>query len=64
MLLVEITKKLETYSRSVYADKWENKEVLELRKELDEVFGDEEPLLTELDLYIENRKWELSFEKD
>ena len=61
---VEITKKLETYSRSVYADKWENKEVLELRKELDEVFGDEEPLLTELDLYIENRKWELSFEKD
>ena len=61
---VEITKKLETYSRSVYAYKWENKEVLELRKELDEVFGDEEPLLTELDLYIENRKWELSFEKD
>lgn len=61
---VEITKKLEAYSRSVYADKWENQEVLELRKELDEVFGDEEPLLTELDLYIENRKWELSFEKD
>jgi len=61
---IEITKKLETYAKYVYDDKWNLQQVLELRKELDEAFGDEEPLLTELDLYIENREWELDFEKN
>lgn len=61
---MEITIKLESYARTVYSDKWNTQEALELRKELDEEFGDEEPLLTELDLYIQNREWELSFEKD
>jgi hypothetical protein len=35
-----------------------------LREQLDEAFGDEEPLLTELDLFIENREWELELEKN
>lgn len=61
---LEITNKLEAYARYVYDDKWNLQEVLELRKELDDAFGDEEPLLSELDLYIENREWELDFEKN
>lgn len=61
---MEITKKLESYARDVYQDKWNTQEALNLRTELNEEFGDEEPLLTELDLYIQNREWELSFEED
>jgi len=61
---LEITNKLETYAKYVYDDKWNLQEVLALRKELDDAFGDEEPLLSELDLYIENREWELDFEKN
>lgn len=61
---MDITKKLESYARYVYDDKWNDPEVLKLRKELDESFCGEEPLLDELDLYIQNREWELSFEKN
>ncbi|ENX12334.1 hypothetical protein F895_03264 [Acinetobacter sp. CIP 64.2] len=61
---LEITNKLETYAKYVYDDKWNLQEALALRIELDEAFGDEEPLLSELDLYIENREWELEFEKN
>ncbi|HKM38603.1 MAG TPA: AAA family ATPase [Thiopseudomonas sp.] len=62
--LEENTKNLEEYAQLVYADKWNTESALKLRKKLDEIFGNEEPKLTELDLYIENREWELSLEED
>jgi hypothetical protein len=61
---IEITKKLKAYERLVYSDNWKSQEALVLREQLDEAFGDEEPLLTELDLFIENREWELELEKN
>lgn len=62
--LEENTQKLEKYAQLVYEDNWQTEAALKLRKELDNIFGNEEPKLTELDLYIENRKWELSLEED
>lgn len=61
---IEITKKLKAYERLVYSDNWKLQEALVLREQLDEAFGDEEPLLTQLDLFIENREWELELEKN
>jgi len=55
---------LAEYKNFVYSDKWECQQAQELRKRLDQQFGDEEPDLTELDLYIENRIWEIELEKD
>lgn len=62
--LQENTKKLEEYAQLVYADQWPTERALQLRQELDEIFAHEEPKLTELDLYIENRQWEQSLEED
>ncbi len=31
---------------------------------MDEIYADEEPALTEAELYIENKSWELSLEKN
>ena len=59
-----ITIKLNRYLDFVYDDKWELEEALHLREELDTIFGGEEPVLTEADLYIENRKWEIKNEED
>ncbi|MFV5348941.1 AAA family ATPase [Acinetobacter soli] len=61
---LKITKELRTYERMVYDDKWNEQEALELRKQLNEAFGNEEPLLTQLDLYIDNRRWELGIEEN
>jgi len=58
-----ITIKLNKYLDLVYSEQWENDEALKLRKELDNIFGGEEPVLTEADLYIENRKWEMEIEE-
>lgn len=58
------TKKLEEYVRLVYSDQWESARAVRLREELDAIFAGSEPKLLELDLYIENRAWELSLEKD
>lgn len=58
------TQDLEEYAQLVYADKWTSDRAVELRQMLDEVFGNEEPKLTELDLHIENREWEQSLEED
>ena len=55
---------LAKYKDFVYNDNWEYPEAKELRKKLNQQFGDEEPDLTELDLYIENRIWEIGLEKD
>jgi len=57
-----VTIKLNEYLDLVYNDKWD--EALALREELDNIFGGEEPVLTEADLYIENRKWEMEIEED
>ncbi|MGB3919331.1 MAG: AAA family ATPase [Thiothrix litoralis] len=62
----ENTKLLNDYLDMVYADRWveDPNVVSEARSELDAIFVGEEPALTEADLYIENRKWELELEKD
>jgi predicted ATP-binding protein involved in virulence len=60
----EITKLLKKYENFVYADKWGEQEAKQIRQELDCAFEGEEPKLTELDLHIENRKWELDCEED
>ncbi len=61
------TNNLKNYRDYVYNDKWVNgwsDEMLRLKSELHKHFGSEDPELTELDLYLENREWELSLEKD
>nr|WP_320135550.1 AAA family ATPase [uncultured Amphritea sp.] len=60
----ENTQLIKDYEKLVYADKWSTQDAKDKRKKLDEVFAGEEPKLTELDLYIENRQWELDLEKD
>lgn len=53
------TRELEEYKTLVYADKWDSDQASLLRDRLNERYKGEEPELKELDLYIENRKWEL-----
>jgi len=60
----KVTKMLNSYLDLVYENKWEDEKAKYLRKKLNETFGDEEPMLSEADLYIENKIWELKFEKD
>ena len=60
----ENTKLLLDYEQLVYADKWPETEALQKRTQLNNIFMGSEPKLTELDLYIENRQWEMDFEKD
>ncbi len=56
------TKLLNDYLDLVYADKWDNAKVM--REQLDAIYQGNEPALTEADLYIENRQWELDIEKN
>jgi hypothetical protein len=61
------TNNLKDYRDYVYSDKWVNgwsDEMLRLKSELHHHFGGEDPELTELDLYLENREWELNLEKN
>lgn len=60
----ENTLMLAEYRRLVYKDEWNSEKALELRKQLDVIFQNEEPELTALDLYIDNRKWEMSLEEN
>ena len=60
----ENTQLLKAYEQLVYADKWDTQDAIDMRTKLDEIFAGEEPKLVELDLYIENRSWELDLEKD
>ncbi len=55
----ENTKMLVEYSTLVGEDKWDTDRAREVRKRLDAIYKNEEPLLDELDMIIENRKWEL-----
>lgn len=57
------TQLLKEYEQFVYADNWNTEEALGIRFKLDEIFAGQEPKLSELDLYIENRQWELEIEK-
>lgn len=56
------TKLLNEYLDLVYADKWT--EAKTQREQLDVIYQGNEPALTEADLYIENRQWELDIEKN
>jgi predicted ATP-binding protein involved in virulence len=55
---------LNDYLQLVYGDQWDSPEARKIRHKLDEIYRGEEPALTEADLYIENRKWELVDEAD
>lgn len=55
---------LTEYLKLVYQDHWDSDDAIEKRIKLDEIYQGEEPALTEADLYIENRKWELADEAD
>jgi predicted ATP-binding protein involved in virulence len=55
---------LNEYLSMVYQDQWDSREAKNKRRKLDEIYQGEEPALTEADLYIENRKWELADETD
>jgi predicted ATP-binding protein involved in virulence len=56
------TQLLNEYLDLVYKDKWN--EAKEQRRKLDEIYQGNEPALTEADLYIENRQWELEVEEN
>jgi predicted ATP-binding protein involved in virulence len=54
-------KKLNKYAELVCADQWDSDEAMKLRNKLEQHFGiGSEPYLKELELHIENRKWEKS----
>ena len=55
---------LAEYRNLVYADEWAGNRAKELRQKLDVIFQGNEPELTALDLYIDNREWELSLEEN
>ncbi|MFA5018797.1 MAG: AAA family ATPase, partial [Methylobacter sp.] len=57
-------KLLNEYLDLVYADKWEEPDAKRDREKLDAIYQGNEPALTEADLYIENRQWELDIEKN
>ena len=48
------------YANLVYENKWDSDEALNLRKEIDNLYGQKDPFVYELDLYIDNKKWEMS----
>jgi hypothetical protein len=54
----DIARNLERYSELVYNEDWDDMEARKLRQELGDHYGNSEPLLQELDLHIENSKWE------
>jgi predicted ATP-binding protein involved in virulence len=57
-LSLSIVQDLNDYTKLVYAEKWDTPDAEELRERLTAHFGSGEPRLMELDLHIENSKWE------
>ena len=55
-----IVQALNTYTQMVYAEDWDSPGAEALRKQLYEHFGNDDPRLMELELHIENVKWERS----
>ncbi|OCH42464.1 retron Ec78 anti-phage system effector ATPase PtuA [Aliivibrio fischeri] len=60
----EFTKKLSAYTKLVYEDRYDDKEAQDLRKQLSRHFGSGYQDLVNLDLYIENSRWEKEYEED
>ncbi|EHZ2540206.1 AAA family ATPase [Vibrio parahaemolyticus] len=60
----EITQNLKRYRELVYDDKYDTVDALELKKQLSRHFGSAYEDLVQLDLYIDNRKWEKEYEED
>ena len=58
----ENTRLLQRYLDLVHQDQWNSSDALKMRQQLNEIFENEEPALTEADLYIENRQWEFGVE--
>jgi len=55
---LEIVRNLKDYTELVYDEQWDTDRALKLRDTLVEHFGQDDPMLMELDLHIENCKWE------
>jgi predicted ATP-binding protein involved in virulence len=53
-----IVRNLHDYAKLVYDEQWDTREAEELRQRLVEHYGPYDPKLMELDLHIENSKWE------
>ncbi|MCG9782006.1 AAA family ATPase [Vibrio brasiliensis] len=60
----EITKSLERYRKLVFDDMYDSEDALALRKQLSRHFGSAYEDLVQLDLYIDNRKWEKEYEEN
>lgn len=60
----EFTQKLEEYKKLVYSDEYKGTRAEFLNDELSKHFGRDYDVLVELQLYIENREWEMDFDKD
>lgn len=58
------TKLLNQYREMVLGDRFDELKAKEARKTLGKHFGNDYDELVELDLFIENKRWELDFEKD
>ena len=57
----EFVKKLDEYADLVYAEQWDTAKAVSLKDDLEQHFGkDNEPRLKELELHIDNAKWEKS----
>ncbi|MDR3204420.1 MAG: AAA family ATPase [Deltaproteobacteria bacterium] len=54
---LSIVETLNRYKNLVYAEKWDSEAAKDFRKQLDEHFGQGDLTLSELDLFIENKKW-------
>ena len=59
----EYTKKLDEYRGLVFADEYDTSQAQSLRDELQNHFGEAYDVLVELDLVIENKRWEKSLAK-
>ena len=55
---LEIVKALSDYRELVYGEKWNTPKAEELKKKLVEHFGNDELALMDLELHVENSKWE------
>jgi predicted ATP-binding protein involved in virulence len=55
---LEIVKDLNEYIRLVYEEKWDSPRAADLQAKLNKHYGPSEPVLKELELHIENSKWE------
>jgi len=55
---LEIVEALKEYRELVYSEQWGTPKAEELKKKLADHYSSDDPELMELELHIENRKWE------